>query len=129
MHLQARRVFRLSAVLAGSLALGYALALPLPFIAPVFAFMLTATPGPPMGLKALFGLVLVLLLTTGVGLLLIPFLIHYPVTGVLRWVTSEAVAVALYGPNWNQMIDDVNVAFFVTYTIGDPITEADVGLE
>ena len=28
-------------------------------------------------------LVLVLLLTTGVGLLLIPFLIHYPVTGVL----------------------------------------------
>ena len=83
MHLQARRVFRLSAVLSTSLALAYALAVPLPFIAPVFAFMMTATPGPPLGLKALFGLVLLLLLTTGVGLLLIPFLIHYPVTGVM----------------------------------------------
>ena len=83
MHLQARRIFRLSAVFAASLALAYALAVPLPFIAPVFAFMLTATPGPPLGPKALFGLVLLLLLTTGVGLLLIPFLIHYPVTGVL----------------------------------------------
>jgi hypothetical protein len=83
MHLQARRVFRLSAVLAVSLALAYAAAVPLPYIAPVFAFMLTATPGPPLGPKALFGLVLLLLLTTGVGLLLVPFLIHYPVTGVL----------------------------------------------
>jgi hypothetical protein len=83
MQLQARRVFRLSAVLAVSLALAYAMAVPLPYIAPVFAFMLTATPGPPLGPKALFGLVLLLLLTTGVGLLLIPFLVHYPVTGVL----------------------------------------------
>ena len=58
MHLQARRIFRLSAVFAASLALAYALAVPLPFIAPVFAFMLTATPGPPLGPKALFGLVL-----------------------------------------------------------------------
>jgi len=48
--------------------------------------------------------------------------------GTLRWVTSEAVAVALYGPTWNTFIDDVNPAFFFSYTIGDPITEADVGL-
>jgi hypothetical protein len=45
--------------------------------------MLTATPGPPLGPKALFALVLLLLLTTSVGLLLTPVLIHYPVTGVL----------------------------------------------
>jgi len=48
--------------------------------------------------------------------------------GILRWVSSEAVAQALYGPNWNQFIDDVNVAFFLNYTIGDPITEDDLGL-
>jgi len=48
--------------------------------------------------------------------------------GLLRWVQSEAVARALYGTNWNRQIDDVSDAFFVNYTIGDPITEADAGL-
>ena len=47
---------------------------------------------------------------------------------VLRWVPSEEAAVALYGDNWNQMIDDVSDAFFFSYTIGNPITDADVGL-
>jgi len=44
--------------------------------------------------------------------------------GTLRWVSSEAVAVALYGANWNQMIDDVPDAFFTNYTIGADITAA-----
>ncbi len=44
--------------------------------------------------------------------------------GTLRWVTSEAVAVALYGANWNQMIDDVPDAFFTNYTIGADITSS-----
>ena len=48
--------------------------------------------------------------------------------GVLRWVQTEAVAEALYGPQWNTFIDDVSVAFWVNYVIGDPITEADLGL-
>ncbi|OIO52218.1 hypothetical protein COY93_04290 [Candidatus Uhrbacteria bacterium CG_4_10_14_0_8_um_filter_58_22] len=48
--------------------------------------------------------------------------------GVLRWVTTERVAQEIYGDDWNQMIDDVNVAFFFSYTIGEPITEADLGL-
>src|SRR3989339_39223 len=54
----------------------------------------------------------------------------YAVTrgGVLRWVTTENVAREIYGDDWNQMIDDVNVAFFFSYTIGEPITEADLGL-
>ncbi len=46
--------------------------------------------------------------------------------GLLRWVQTEAVARALYGDDWNQKIDDVSDAFFVNYTIGDPITEADL---
>lgn len=48
--------------------------------------------------------------------------------GVLRWVTTEAVAQKLYGSNWNKMIDDMPAAFFVNYVIGAPITEAEVGL-
>ena len=49
MHIQARRIFRLSATVALALAAGYALKLPLPFIAPLFALMLTAPPKPPAG--------------------------------------------------------------------------------
>ena len=83
MHIQARRIFRLSGTVALSLACAYALQLPLPFIAPLFALMLTAQPGPPMGLKGLFGLVLVVLLTLGIGLILIPLLLKYPLVAVL----------------------------------------------
>ncbi|MAF36457.1 hypothetical protein CL622_05065, partial [archaeon] len=44
--------------------------------------------------------------------------------GTLRHVASEAVAVALYGSNWNQMIDDVADSFFVNYTVGSAISAA-----
>lgn len=44
--------------------------------------------------------------------------------GTLRWVESEAVAMALYGANWNQMIDDVPDPFFVNYTVGSSVSEA-----
>ena len=42
--------------------------------------------------------------------------------GTLRWVTSEAVAVTLYGASWNTMIDDVSDAFFTNYKSGTDIT-------
>lgn len=90
MPIKARRVFRVSLTTALALAGAYALALPLPFLAPLFAFMLTAAPGPPMGPKGLFGLILVVLMTLGIGLLLTPLLINYPVSAVL------IVAVGLY---------------------------------
>jgi hypothetical protein len=38
--------------------------------------------------------------------------------GVLRKIGSEAVAISLYGPNWNHMIDDISDAFFTNYTFG-----------
>jgi hypothetical protein len=38
--------------------------------------------------------------------------------GLLRWVSSEAIALQLFGPNWATMIDDVSDAFFVNYTMG-----------
>jgi hypothetical protein len=44
--------------------------------------------------------------------------------GVLRWVSTEAAAVALYGSNWNTKIDDISDAFFTNYTVGMPIVSA-----
>lgn len=39
-------------------------------------------------------------------------------TGVLRWVSSESVAAALYGSNWNTKIDDLSDAFATDYSTG-----------
>lgn len=83
MPVAARRVFRLSLTVALALAVGYGLGLPLPYLAPLFALFLTAAPAPPLGAKGLLGLILVVLLTLGVGLLLVPLLTYYPVVGVL----------------------------------------------
>lgn len=42
----------------------------------------------------------------------------------LRWIMSEAAAVALYGHDWNTKVDDIPDAFFFTYKEGDPIATA-----
>lgn len=78
MDIRAKRVFRLSLTTALSLAAAYGIALDMPFIAPLFGFILAAAPKPPMKLKGYVGLLLVLSITLGIGLLLIPVLIHYP---------------------------------------------------
>lgn len=44
--------------------------------------------------------------------------------GVLRAVTSEAMASALYGTDWNTKIDDVPEVFYSNYSIGDPLADA-----
>lgn len=44
--------------------------------------------------------------------------------GTLRWVKTEALAVSLYGANWNQQIDDVPDAFFTNYMVGADINSA-----
>ncbi len=92
MPLKARRIFRLGLTTALALLCAYALGsrMALPFLAPIMALMLTAKPGPPLGLKKVFGLLLLVLITLGIGLLLIPMLRSYPVTAVL------VVAVGLY---------------------------------
>ena len=79
----ARRVFRLSLTVAIALAVSYGVGATLPFIAPLFAFMLGAAPKPPMGPKGLFGLILVLFLILSTGLLLIPVLTYYPMTALM----------------------------------------------
>lgn len=48
--------------------------------------------------------------------------------GLLRWVSTEAIASKLYGADWNKKIDDVSDAFFFSYRIGTPVTDTDAGL-
>lgn len=79
----ARRVFRLSLTISLALAASYAMGTSMPYIAPLFAFLLGAAPKPPMGPKGLVGLILVLSLMLGTGLLLIPVLTYYPLTALV----------------------------------------------
>ena len=83
MPLGARRTFRLSLVTALSLALAYGFGVKFPYFAPLFGFLLTSAPAPPLGLKGLLGLLLVVTITLGVGLALTPLLGKYPVSAVL----------------------------------------------
>ncbi|MCP4332645.1 MAG: DUF2955 domain-containing protein [Gammaproteobacteria bacterium] len=92
MHIGARRVFRLSITTSLSLAAGYALAPDIPFLAPLFEFMLTAAPKPPMGPRALLGLLIVLAIMLSSGLILTPILLHYAVTGLLLVASSLFLA-------------------------------------
>lgn len=41
--------------------------------------------------------------------------------GSLRWVTTEAVAQALYGADWSRLVDDVDDSLFFGYRIGEPL--------
>ncbi|TDI59840.1 MAG: DUF2955 domain-containing protein [Alphaproteobacteria bacterium] len=89
-----RRTFRVSLTVALSLAFGYAMALSVPFLAPILALMIASPPAPPMGFKKLVSLIIVVSVTTGIGLLLIPMLLNYPLSAVL------IVAVGLYFSNY-----------------------------
>ncbi|MBU1126304.1 MAG: cupredoxin domain-containing protein [Patescibacteria group bacterium] len=44
--------------------------------------------------------------------------------GTLRHVTSEAIAIELYGSNWNQQIHDMPDGFFSNYNVGTAINSA-----
>ncbi|MDZ4328336.1 MAG: DUF2955 domain-containing protein [Pseudomonas sp.] len=80
---KAQRALRLATGTALCLAGSFGLGLPIPFIAPVLALLLLATVNRPLPFKAGIVLAVVAMLTTGVGLLLIPVLRYYPVSGVL----------------------------------------------
>jgi len=78
-----RRVLRLATGTALSLAISFALDLPIPVIAPVFAVFLLATRTRPLTVKAALALALVVAVTTGSGLLVVPLLRYYSAAGVL----------------------------------------------
>lgn len=79
----AYRAFRLSLVVALSIIAAYALAVPLPYLTPIFAFLLCMKPGPALKLKALIALLIIICISLGVGLLLIPILLNYPAAAIL----------------------------------------------
>jgi hypothetical protein len=41
--------------------------------------------------------------------------------GVLRWIPTEAQALALYGSAWSTRVRDVDVSLFTDYVIGEPL--------
>lgn len=57
--------------------------MPLPYLAPIFALMLTLQPKPPLGLKHTVAVLVLITLITGSGLLITPMLVHYPATGLM----------------------------------------------
>lgn len=79
----ARRALRLAFGTAACLAIGFGLQWPIPIMAPVLAVFLFATMARPLPPRAALGLALMMLLATGSGLLLVPFLRHAPASGVL----------------------------------------------
>ena len=80
---QTKCIYRISLVTALALAIAYGMQIPMPFIAPLFAFLLALKSEQAIGLKGLVGLLLVITITLGSGLLLIGFLDSYPLTGLL----------------------------------------------
>ncbi|WP_066742260.1 DUF2955 domain-containing protein [Cupriavidus sp. D384] len=79
----ARRALRLALGTAACLAVSFGMQWAVPVMAPVLAVFLFATMDRPLPFKASVGLALVVMLTTGSGMLLVPFLRHAPLTGVL----------------------------------------------
>ncbi|WP_313202012.1 DUF2955 domain-containing protein [Pseudomonas sp.] len=82
-ELRRLRALRLAWGVALCLAGSFGLGLPVPILAPVFAVLLLAMRSEPLPIKAAPALAILVLLSCGSGLLLIPLLRHAPVSGVL----------------------------------------------
>ncbi|KAK43993.1 membrane protein [Caballeronia jiangsuensis] len=83
LQLPGRRTLRMATGTALCLAISFAFDFPIPVIAPVFAVFLLATQNRPLSFRAAAILALVVMLTTGSGLLLVPLLRHYALAGVM----------------------------------------------
>ena len=77
-----RRSHRLAAATGLAIAAGYGLALPLPYLAALFAVFLTSGANETPGAKRILAILLALALTLGLGVLLGPLVSAYPVTGL-----------------------------------------------
>jgi len=87
---RSRRALRLAVGTGLCLAISFGFQWPIPMVAPVLAVFLFASVDRPLPAKAGLALALLVMVTTGSGLLLIPFLRHASLTGVLM------VALGLY---------------------------------
>ncbi|WP_414156373.1 DUF2955 domain-containing protein [Pseudomonas sp. BNK-30] len=82
-ELRRLRALRLALGVALCLVASFGMGLPVPILAPVFAVLLLAMRSEPLPIKAAPMLAILVLLSCGSGLLLIPLLRHAPVSGVL----------------------------------------------
>ena len=78
-----QRALRLAWGTALSLTFSFGLGLPVPVLAPVFAMLILASRSQPLPLRMAPLLALLVLVSAGGGLLLIPLLRHAPVSGLL----------------------------------------------
>lgn len=78
-----QRPLRLAFGAALCMAISFGLALPVPMVAPVLGALLLSMVNRPMSFKASLGLAIIVMLTTGSALLLIPVLNYYAFSGVL----------------------------------------------
>lgn len=46
--------------------------------------------------------------------------------GLLREIPSEVAAIALFGEDWSERVDDVSEAFWPSFTVGAPLAEDEV---
>jgi hypothetical protein len=42
--------------------------------------------------------------------------------GMLRWMTTPAIAASHYGASWSKNVEDIPDAYFINYRIGKPVT-------
>ena len=83
MPIAARRTARAAGAVALALTISYSSGFPIPYLAPFLAFNLAASGAPPPGLKALIALTIAAGATLGIGLVMIPMLLNYPISAVL----------------------------------------------
>ncbi|KAF7961562.1 hypothetical protein AWV80_32140 [Cupriavidus sp. UYMU48A] len=81
--IRGRRALRLAIGTALCLATSYGLGWPIPMVAPVMGAFVLASLDRPLPARAGVALALVAMLATGSGLVVLPFLRHYPFSGVL----------------------------------------------
>ena len=46
--------------------------------------------------------------------------------GILRWIPTEAQAIALYGSAWSKRVRDLDVSQFTNYSVGAPLSTSDL---
>lgn len=92
MPIEARRCFRLAGTVSLALTVAYASGNSTPYIAPLFAFIMTVKPGPPMPAGKLLVLAIALTVILGVGLLLAPIVAKYTPVGLLLVVVGLFVS-------------------------------------
>ena len=99
-----KAVLRLAIGLGVAVLVAYGLALPMPYVACLLAVLVLCKPGPPMPLLKATGVAALFALLLLAGILMVPILEYYPLSGVLL------TAVALYA------------LFFFGLRSGNPLT-------